>query len=154
MGDPVTTAFTVLGGVSKGIGAFQARQGAALQRSSLRTRRTQEKVAATQRSIRRIDNLSRVLSSNVARAGAGGIEITSPSFRSVQANDFNAFNEDEKADALNTKFRESFINQKISAATRNETSTLINLAGESLSQATQFSTGQSVFKSSLDGGTK
>ena len=148
MGEPVSATIAALAFGSKVFSASQTIIGGAIQRENLRTRKTQERIAATNRSIQRTEDLSRILSSNTARAAARGIGLSSPSFRSIQANDFNVFNEDEKADSLNTRFRENFLNQKIRASSRAEVGSLINLVGKTALQAAKFKFGESIAKAS------
>lgn len=64
----------------------------------------QTKAAATQRESQRSRQLSEVLSSQVARQGASGFSLSSPSFNAIQVDSLNQFAQDQNADALNFTF--------------------------------------------------
>jgi hypothetical protein len=105
---------TAAGLLETGLTAFgvQQRQAAAsAQNAALESRLHQEKLAETKRSIDRLDRVHQIVSNNIATAGARGISPASGSFKAINEEAYNKFDEDENADLLNLQYRTSYINQ-------------------------------------------
>lgn len=74
------------------------------QQQALDLRLQQQEAANVERSVKRGRRLNEVMAAQVAREGASGLSLSSPSFFAVGENSFNQFAEDENADALNLSF--------------------------------------------------
>lgn len=85
------------------------------QQQAIDLRLKQQESANVERSIKRGRRLNEVMAAQVAREGASGLSLSSPSFFAVGRNSFNQFAEDENADALNLSFdKMSAMNQEAS----------------------------------------
>lgn len=118
MADPISAGL-IVSGVSTA-GSMIAQSGAAdAQESANRQRAQQERVAAANRSVTRQKNLLSVLSTQRSMAGGRGITPGQGSFQAVQKGAFQAFDEDERADALNTQYTENYLNSQSQIARSN-----------------------------------
>ena len=85
--------------------ATEARQ------KELEERMDEERAAESKRSINRLDRLHSIISSNVATAAAHGVSPGSSTFKAINEEVFNKFDEDENADVLNLQYKANYINQ-------------------------------------------
>lgn len=113
-------------------------QAAAAQEQQFRLQQTQVRLATTEREKARADRLQRIFGTQLAQEAARGISPASPSFKAIQQKSFNAFENDNKADALNLSFKENALSSQIdatrSAARAAEFGSIANFALSSFNQ--------------------
>ena len=97
----VSAAIAGIGLVTSLFGRQQQEQA---QQQAIDLRLKQQEAANVERSVKRGRRLNEVMAAQVAREGASGLALSSPSFFAVGQNSFNQFAEDENADALNLSF--------------------------------------------------
>lgn len=116
MGDPVSLA--ILGAQAAGVvgGVLSERDQQSAQSEATASRLSQERLASAQRGLNRAQELNKVISTSESLAGARGAFGSSPSFAAIINKSFQAFEQDERADALNLSFREDFLKQQASAS--------------------------------------
>ncbi len=108
-------ASLVVGGVATAGSLFEQQQAEQAQIGQFRLQQTQLRIAETTRSSARIDRLQSVFGSQLAQEVARGISPASGSFKAIQQKSFNAFEDDQRADALNLSFKENALNSQIDA---------------------------------------
>jgi len=74
------------------------------QEQAIKLRLEAQTDATLERSTQRARRLNEVMASAVAREGASGLAVGSPSFFAIGLDNFNQFAEDSNADALNLNF--------------------------------------------------
>lgn len=116
MADPITAGLIIAGTAGS---MYAQNQAANAQQEAYRVRSQQERVAAASRSVNRQQGLLSILSAQNARAGASGITTNSGSFMAVQKNTFRQFDQDERADALNTQYTQDYLQTQSSLARAN-----------------------------------
>ena len=127
-----------------------AKSQAELQNTNLRERMVQEQIASGNRTIARQDQLRTIISADQVSEVARGVSLASPTFRAITQKSFSAFAEDERADALNLSFKESFLRGKMAqntlAGDLGEASSILDVGSD------LFNLGTSVAKTVGTGG--
>lgn len=100
----VSAAESAIAGIGLATSLFGRHEQAQAQEEAIRLRLEQEEAANVERSTQRAHRLNEVMAAQVAREGASGLSVASPSFFAVGADSFNQFAEDENADAINLSF--------------------------------------------------
>jgi len=126
--------------------------------SALRQRQTEERLAATQKTVARDRQMRSLIGHQIAVEAASGFELNSPSFQAITEDDFNKFAEARSNDALELSIKENQlgqdINQTKSAASAqifgdvtstaaslfSSTGAFTNIASSSTAQAPQMAT--------------
>lgn len=129
MGGAVGVSLIAAAVGSQVLSAGVAARGAEEQRAAIRRRQTQERLAAEQQSLGRLDSLQNVLAAQQAAIATRGIGAGGGSFRAIQRNTFNAFNQDEKASALNLSFRQAALRDQLEASKLNEFAQILGNVG-------------------------
>lgn len=96
----------VLGGLGVGTSLFGLEQEREARERAASLRLQQEEAQNTMRETQNTRRLNEVLASQIAREGASGLSVDSPSFTSIQADDFNKWASDINADNLALNFDE------------------------------------------------
>lgn len=136
----VSAAEAAFSGIGLATSLFGRNKSAEAQEQAVQLRLQQEEAANVERSTQRGRRLNEIMASQVAREGASGLSVASPSFFAVGQDSFNQFAEDENADALNLSF------DKISAANSQKA---IDQQKKFGSMGDVFNAGKSIFNSSV-----
>lgn len=119
--------------------SIAARNAAAeSQEQIFRAQQLQFRLSETDRANKRITKLRQVFGSQLAEAVARGVSPASPTFKAIQQQSFNNFEQDNKADALTLSFKENALSSQIdatqSAARAGEFASIANFAFSSFNQ--------------------
>lgn len=95
--------------VGKTIAGFSA---AKQQTQAIRSQELQSRLAASQQSIARAQDLRRILGTQVAQGAARGLGASSASFVAIQRDTFNEFARDQDAANLNLEVQQDFLKQQ------------------------------------------
>lgn len=109
----VASLVVAAAGATAGIVAKQ--QAAAAQENQFRQQQVQLRLQQTDAESRRTDQLRRIFGEEAASEVARGISLASPSFKAIQQQSFNAFNDDNRAESLSLSFKENALNSQIDA---------------------------------------
>lgn len=93
----------------------EKQQGAAAQENQFRQQQIQLRLQQVDAQTRRTDQLQRIFGEQAASEVARGISLASPSFKAIQQQSFNAFNDDNRAESLSLSFKENALNSQIDA---------------------------------------
>ena len=113
----IGSLFDILG---TGARVSAARQENEFRQEELTNQLNEEKIAANNRALQRQDQLAKVISSQEARIGAGGVAASSPSYRAIEENTFDEFAKDQRADNLSLSFKELQIGEEREQAREEE----------------------------------
>ncbi len=93
----------------------EKQEGAAIQENQFRQQQLQLRLQQTDAETRRTDQLERIFGEQAASEVARGISLASPSFKAIQQQSFNAFNDDNRAESLSLSFKENALHSQIDA---------------------------------------
>lgn len=113
VGFEIGEAVVAIVGAGASIAAEQ--QAAAAQENQFRQQQLQLRLQQTDAQSRRTDQLRRIFGEQAASEVARGISLASPSFKAIQQQSFNAFNDDNRAASLSLSFKENALNSQIDA---------------------------------------
>lgn len=132
----VMAAIEVAGSVEKG---EVAKRQAAVQEEALRQRQTEERIAATQKTVARDKIIQNAVGHQVAAEASSGFELNSPSFQAITMDDFNKFSQTRSNDELELNLKEnqlqSDIDQTKLSASAQIWGTTINTSSNLISQS-------------------
>jgi hypothetical protein len=100
----VSAAESAIAGIGLATSLFGRQEQENALEEAIRLRLEQEEAANVERSTQRAHRLNEVMAAQVAREGASGLALSSPSFFAVGRDSFDQFAQDENADALNLSF--------------------------------------------------
>lgn len=123
MADPVSAGL-IIG--STALSMYSQSQAANAQEEALKIRQQQERIAAKNRSLQREQSLLQVLSTQRSMAGARGVIGAGGSFQAIQQGAFQQFDQDERADALNTSYNEQYLAAEGNIARTNANMNMMN----------------------------
>ena len=103
----------IISGVGAGASVVSQEVGARAQINQFRQQQTQLRLQQVESESRRADQLQRIFGQQAAQEVARGISLASPSFKAIQQQSFNAFNDDTRAEALTLSFKENVLNSRI-----------------------------------------
>ncbi len=112
-GSEIVAAVAAVAGAGTAIVAKQ--QAAAAQENEFRQQQVQLRLQQTDAESRRTDQLRRIFGEEAASEVARGISLASPSFKAIQQQSFNAFNDDNRAESLTVSFKQNALNSQIDA---------------------------------------
>jgi len=98
--------------VGQGVSLIGQQEAASEQEAAIRRQELANRVAANQQQLARNDKLRRIVSSQVARAGAMGITPDSGSFKAIQIDTFNQAAQDNEAANLNLEMKQDYLDQQ------------------------------------------
>ena len=104
----------------------QQAQAEEKQEQLLNLRLKQERAASNERTLANSRRLNSIIGQQRAMQAARGLSLSSGSFIAIQKNDFNRFNEDLNAEALNLSFAETNIAVSKDIASAQEQAGIIN----------------------------
>lgn len=114
--EEVATVIAAAAAVGGTVAAISASQEAATARENqFDEQKVQLRLKQTQAQARRTEQLRRIFGEQAAEEVARGISLASPTFKAVQQQSFNAFNDDNRAESLSLSFKENALNSAISS---------------------------------------
>ena len=111
----VEVASLVVAAVGTTASIVAKQQAAAEQENQFRQQQVQLRLQQTDAESRRTDQLRRIFGEQAASEVARGISLAAPSFKDIQQQSFNAFNDDNRAESLSLSFKENALNSQIGA---------------------------------------
>ncbi len=129
-----------VGAAAEKISATEQQEKATV--AALRSRQTEERLAATQKTIARDRQMRSLIGHQIATEAASGFELSSPTFKAITEDDFNKFAEVRSNDALELDIKENQlsadINQTKSAAKAQIFGTVLSTGASIISQQGLF----------------
>ena len=108
----------IVSAIATGASVVSQQEAADAQEQQFRIRQNQLRLQHVDAARQRTEQIQRVFGRQAVNEVARGISLASPSFKAIQQQSFNAFNDDNRASALNLSFQDSALNSQIDA-TRN-----------------------------------